>query len=137
MTFRHTFLYVNAIDVVQHGNTDLLAFDIASKYLKKAQKKLKEYFMLKNNNSSVSNVNEMLTKVAFYPLESEVPDESASEIEQTRGNTFGASGSSACMNDSELLKLKAPAYKRPAGRPKEIRFRGSSDYYAPRVKGVQ
>lgn len=47
MTFRHTFLYVNAIDVVQDGNKDLIAFDIASKYMKKA-KKLKEYSIAKN-----------------------------------------------------------------------------------------
>jgi hypothetical protein len=38
------------------------------------------------------------------------------------------------MSDSELLKLKAPYVVRQPGRPKEQRYKESSDYYAKRTK---
>jgi hypothetical protein len=132
MTFRHTFLYVNAIDVVQEGNKDLVAFDIASKYLKKAQKKLKEYFVAKEKNPTISHPDLFFGKAGYYPSESDMPDDSASEREGTRINSFGAAGSSAWMSDTELLKLKALSVIRAPGRPKENRYMGSSDYYAKR-----
>jgi hypothetical protein len=50
MTYCHTYLYVNAIEVVKDGNRDLGAFDIAAKYLKKAQKKLREYYEAQEND---------------------------------------------------------------------------------------
>jgi hypothetical protein len=134
MTFRHSFLYVNAIDVVQEGNKDLVAFDIASKYLKKAQKKLKEYFVAKEKNPTISNPDKFFSKGAYYPSETDIPDESASDREGRTINSFGAAGSSAWMSDTELLKLKAPTVIRAPGRPKEIRYMGSSDYYGKRKK---
>jgi hypothetical protein len=134
MTFRHTFLYVNAIDVVQNGNKDLIAFDIASKYLKKAQKKLKEYFMLKEKNPRVEDQEELFMKGTYYTTENDSAVDSGCEIEGRKQNTFGASGSSAWMSDSELLRLKAPPSIRATGRPKEIRHKGTSDYYAKRQK---
>jgi hypothetical protein len=134
MTFRHSFLYVNAIDVVQDGNKDLVAFDIASKYLKKAQKKLKEYFMAKEKNPGISHPADFFKKGTFYPSESDIAEGSESEREARTKNSFGAAGSSAWMSDSELMKLKAPNVSRAPGRPKERRYMGCSDYYAKRQK---
>jgi hypothetical protein len=134
MTFRNTFLYVNAIDVVQDGNKDLVAFDIASKYLKKAQRKLKEYFMLKEKNPRIGYQDNLATKADLYKTDTDSAIDSGSEMEGRKHNSYGASGSSAWMSDSELLKLKAPPFIRAAGRPKEIRYKGTSDYYAKRQK---
>jgi hypothetical protein len=134
MTFRHSFLYVNAIDVVQDGNKDLVAFDIASKYLKKAQKKLKEYFMAKEKKPRNITSSRFFKKGTFDPSETDIAEESESERERRTKNSFGAAGSSAWMSDSELMKLKAPTVSRAPGRPKERRYMGCSDYYAKRQK---
>lgn len=53
MTFRHSYLYVDAIGLVEEGNKDLGAFDIVSKSIKKIKKKLREYFKAKENGSNL------------------------------------------------------------------------------------
>lgn len=47
MTYRHNYLYVNALGVVNEGDRDLGAFEIVAKDLKKLQKKLRDYFKAK------------------------------------------------------------------------------------------
>lgn len=38
------------------------------------------------------------------------------------------------MSDSELLTIRAPDFNRPAGRPRETRFKGARDYYGKKQK---
>ncbi|RLN38720.1 uncharacterized protein C2845_PM01G22530 [Panicum miliaceum] len=45
---------------------------------------------------------------------------------------YGAAGSSAGMSDSELMRIKAPSFNRPAGRPRQNRFKGALDYFGKR-----
>lgn len=49
-------------------------------------------------------------------------------------NSYGAAGTSAWMSDSELLNIRAPHVSRGRDRPKEIRFKGVSDYYNKKQK---
>ena len=124
MTYRHTYLYVNAIEVVQDGYKDLGVFDIAAKYLKKAQKKLREYYKAKENDKCTPATNRVVMQSNYYTTDIDTGVDSGSEKEAGLGNSYGAAGSSAMMSDSELLKFGAPAFNRPAGRPIQNREKG-------------
>ena len=134
MTYRHTYLYVNAIEVVQDGNKDLGAFDIATQYIKKAQKKLREYYKAKENDKCTPATNRVVMQSNYYTTDSDTGVDSGSEKEAGLGNSYGAAGSSAMMSDSELLKLWAPAFKRPAGRPIQIHKKGFLETYGKKRK---
>ncbi|CAN6171826.1 unnamed protein product [Urochloa humidicola] len=137
MTFRHSYLYVNAMAVVQDGNKDLGAFEIVSKYLKKAQKKLREYFKAKENltSSGTNGLNRgLFMQGDYYTTESDTGADSGYETQERPMNSYGAAGSCAGMSDSELLRMKAPVVNRRVGRPKQNRFKGMQDYYSKKQK---
>ncbi|TVU43728.1 hypothetical protein EJB05_10216 [Eragrostis curvula] len=131
MTFRHSYLYVNGMKNVNDGNRDINAFKIVAHYQKKAQKKLAQYFKTleaSEKEATTAKKNKHVDRVSelehqYYTTGSE----SGSDIDIPLGNTYGASGSSACMSDTELQNIKAPSYKRKPGRPKATRFKSSAD----------
>lgn len=134
MTFRHSYLYIDAMGLVEDGNKDLGAFDIVSKSIKKIKKKLKEYFMEKENATNNGFGSSFGNDGAYYTTGSDVGAASGSENESGAGNTYGAAGASAWMSDSELLSIRAPHVNRGRGRPKETRFKGGTDYYSKKQK---
>ncbi|KAL6637615.1 hypothetical protein ACP70R_025187 [Stipagrostis hirtigluma subsp. patula] len=127
MTFRFKFLYVNAIGVVDAGNEDRNTFNIVAQGLKKIQKKIDEYRKAKQLGNRIQASNIQRFDKGHYTTDSDAAIDSASDIENTRANTFGAAGSSAGMSDSELLAIKAPSFKRSTGRPRCVRFKGPLD----------
>lgn len=134
MTFRHSYLYVDAMGLVEDGNKDLGAFDIVTKSIKKAKKKLREYFAAKEKATNNGCGAGFGMQGAYYTSGSDVGAGSSSEIEGRPRNSYGAAGSSAWMSDSELLSIRAPHVNRGRGRPQETRFKGVSDYYGKRQK---
>lgn len=137
MTYRHTFLYINAMEIVQDGNKDLIAFDIVAKSLKKTQKKLREYYKTKESLTQAGvpiDSNGFVVQNNYHTTDSDTEIDSGSETEVRYYNSYGAAGSSAGMSDSELLKIRAPAFKRPAGRPRQNRFKSAIDIYAKKHK---
>ncbi|TVU07967.1 hypothetical protein EJB05_41348 [Eragrostis curvula] len=131
MMFRQSYLYVNGMKNVNDGNRDINAFKIVAHYQKKAQKKLAQYFKsleASEKEATTAKKNKHVDRVSelehqYYTTGSE----SGSDIDIALGNTYGASGSSACMSDTELQNIKAPSYKRKPGRPKATRFKSSAD----------
>ncbi|RLM58562.1 hypothetical protein C2845_PM18G03690 [Panicum miliaceum] len=109
-------------------------FDIVAKSIKKDSKKLREYFKNKEKTGNIESHAVFNKQNRYYPTESEGGVDSASEVEGMPTNTYGASGSSSWMSDSELLAIKAPSFIRRARRPKETRFKGVTDYYQSKQK---
>jgi hypothetical protein len=101
---------------------------------KKTQRKLREYFKNKEKTGKIESHAVFNKQNRYYPTESEGGVDSASEVEGMPTNTYGASGSISWMSDSELLAIKAPSFIRRAGRPKETRFKGVTDYYQSKQK---
>ncbi|CAL4930646.1 unnamed protein product [Urochloa decumbens] len=130
MTYRHTYLYINAIKVVNDGNRDLGAFGVVAKGIKKIQKELQIYFKSKEASGAKTCAKPMVMQNNYYTTESDVGVDSGTETEDARNfNSYGAAGSSAGMSDSELLKIRAPSFNRPAGRPRQNRIKGALDYF--------
>jgi ribosomal protein L44E len=70
----------------------------------------------------------------YYTTDSDAGVDSGSEKEVGLGNSYGAAGSSTMMSDSELLKLRALAFKRPVGRPIQNRKKGFLETYGKKRK---
>jgi hypothetical protein len=142
MTFRHSYLYLSAISVIEDGNKDLGAFEIVSKELKQIQIKLKSYFSSKANVSEAGCSMQSLVQHNYYTsvseegvnTETERDGETAFENEREGNvcNTYGAAGSSAEMSDSDLMRIRAPTFIRPPGRPRVKRLKGALDYFGVR-----
>ncbi|CAN6334678.1 unnamed protein product [Urochloa humidicola] len=132
MTYRHKYLYVKGVECVEEGNKDLGAFDIVANGFQEIRKKLKEYFNSKDNVAKRGAVNAVEIENNYYTAESDAGIDSGSEADRTFGNSYGAAGSSAGMSDSELLSMRPPLWNRPAGRPRQNRFKGALDYFGKR-----
>ncbi|PVH47902.1 hypothetical protein PAHAL_4G182400 [Panicum hallii] len=119
MTYRHRYLYLDAVAVVEQGDKDLGAFEIVSKSFKKIQRKLKEYFASKEKNTgSVPGV-DGVPRDNYYSTESEAGPHSGSESDARLSNSYG----------QQLMGIRAPSFNRRAGRPRQNRFKGALDYF--------
>ncbi|CAL5087624.1 unnamed protein product [Urochloa decumbens] len=85
MTYRHGYLYVNALGVVKDGNRDLGAFEIVAKDLKK----LRAYFKAKENTTSGLRIERL-----FLATDTDVGADSGYDTDARIGNSYGAAGSS-------------------------------------------
>lgn len=92
--------------------------------------------MLKHLKAASKEVDEILLARA-KPVASECIEQNvldiATDIEEIRGNKYGASGSSATLSDTEILNIKAPFVDRKNGRPRVKRLRSSADIASKKV----
>uniref|UniRef100_A0A0A9BR88 Uncharacterized protein n=1 Tax=Arundo donax TaxID=35708 RepID=A0A0A9BR88_ARUDO len=139
MAFRHSFLYVNAMEVVHKGNKDVGAWNIVAKDLKKTQKKLDAYYKAQEQaNAAGANQwkrskSHFTAPNGYYTTNSDVGGDRETDVKLVQGNSYGASGSSAGMSDSELLAIIAPSFRRPTGRPRSSQFKGHLDGIKKRI----
>jgi hypothetical protein len=115
MTYHHSYLYVNALGVVNDGNRDLGAFEIVAKDLKKLRKKLRDNFKAKEKIVADGFKERFSMQGTDYATESDGCVGSGTDAAPREGNTYGAAGSSAWMSDSELLSIRAPDFNRQQG----------------------
>lgn len=114
-----TQLNATALEVVTKGNTDKETIAVVMKHLKAASKEVDE--VLRSRSKPTSE-----------PFTADGLD-IGTDIEEVQGNKYGASGSSACLSDSEILKIKAPLVDKERGCPRFKRFRTGADIASKKV----
>ncbi|TVU27405.1 hypothetical protein EJB05_30014, partial [Eragrostis curvula] len=118
-------LYGDALDVVRRANKDKQIHEIVARNIKLAKQE-------------IDRLMEWRSKQPGYKAVEEEPDynttTSVSDIEAIVGNSYGASGSSAYMSDSEIESILAPDVNRAKGRPRANRFRSSAEGNTRRKK---
>lgn len=117
-------LNAKALEAVSKGNTDTETLQVVMKHFIAAIKEVDAILEARREKSEVTSKNSDNGTVC---VDSEDGVDIQTDIEGVRGNRYGASGSSAGMSDSEILKLKAPIANRSRGRPRVNRYRTKAD----------
>lgn len=114
LTIWHRRLNTKALEACKKGNTYRETYDIVMKHLNKAIKEVDEYIeeRKKSEEARETDMDEV---------------EILTDVESTKGNRYGASGSSAGLSDSEILKLRGPVMDRGPGRPVSKRLLSSAE----------
>lgn len=85
---------------------------------------------MKHLNKAIKEVDEYIEerKKSEEARETDMDEvEILTDVESTKGNRYGASGSSAGLSDSEILKLRGPVMDRGPGRPVSKRLLSSAE----------
>lgn len=114
-----TQLNATALEVVTKGNTDKETIAAVMKHLKAASKEVDEIIFSRSKPTPEPCIADGL--------------DIATDIEEIRGNKYGASGSIAVLSDTEILKMKAPLVEKKQGRPRFKRFRSGADIASKKV----
>lgn len=117
-------LNAKALEAVSKGNTDIETLQVVMKHLNAAIKEVDGIIRAKREKTLASP--EVQDKDNLC-VDSEDALGTQTDVEAMQGNHYGASGSSAGMSDSEILKLKAPIANRARGRPRANRYRSQAD----------
>lgn len=127
-TFRRRMLQLKNAELVRMGDMDMELFDIVFGYMKVAEKQCKEVIAARERKALAVTATQQIEESDEYDADD---DNIAvhSDGEALRGNKYGASGSSAGLSDTEIIKLKAPLVVRKHGRPRTRRYKGSTDAF--------
>ncbi|RLN22975.1 hypothetical protein C2845_PM07G11820 [Panicum miliaceum] len=139
-TFRNRKLRLEALELVRKGDTDLQLFEIVSDHLKQAHKQAHKHVdevIAARKKALEAGVEDQADDSCDEGVQEECCIGAQSEGEAMIGNKYGASGSSAGMSDSEILKMRAPLVKRFAGRPRSKRFMATSTRFKRRKPNLK
>jgi hypothetical protein len=114
-----TQLNATALEVITKANTDKETIAVVMKHLNVASKEVDEILLLKSKPTPEPCIVDGL--------------DIATDMEEVHGNKYGASGSSAVLSDSEILKMKAPLVEKEQGCPRFKRLRSGADIASKKV----